>query len=251
MADSASGNAIQLPPFQSLWHGAVRHHSGTYWVTRRDERMANELPGHETALGLTRIDGSPATVESTALKIELTCTNRNLPNGLPVGPTGTNLELRDDALKCPIVLLTRPTESVRPTGLDSELWRIISFFTSHPIQINETGLDDLKRLFRLFSARPSSNSRHIDGIIRLRQRLTTQWINLPPAPSFMRGIEVTLTVNEQTFSSTSLSGFINVLDHFFGRYAPPNSFTQLVAISETTGTELMRCKPRPSYAMLI
>ncbi|VWB51112.1 type VI secretion protein [Burkholderia aenigmatica] len=54
-------------------------------------------------------------------------------------------------------------------------------------------------------------------------------------PSFVRGLEVTLTVDEQAFAAASLSTF----------NAPATSFVQLVVTSANNGREIRRCAPRP------
>ncbi|KVL12189.1 hypothetical protein WJ45_34185 [Burkholderia ubonensis] len=69
-------------------------------------------------------------------------------------------------------------------------------------------------------------------------------------PSFVRGLEVTLTVDEQAFAAASLSTFIIVMDHFFAVHAPVTSFVQLVVMSANTGGEIRRCTPRPGTIML-
>jgi type VI secretion system protein ImpG len=42
-----------------------------------------------------------------------------------------------------------------------------------------------------------------------------------------------------------------VLDVFFGLYVHINSFVQLVVISELTGEEILRCKPRSGESILV
>lgn len=69
-------------------------------------------------------------------------------------------------------------------------------------------------------------------------------------PSFVRGLEVTLTVDEQAFAAVSLNAFISVMDHFFTVHAPTTSFVQLVVMSANSGSEIRRCAPRPGTIML-
>ncbi len=69
-------------------------------------------------------------------------------------------------------------------------------------------------------------------------------------PSFVRGLEVTLTIDEQAFAAISLNAFIGVMDHFFAVHAPATSFVQLVVMSANTGGEIRRCAPRPGTVML-
>ena len=74
---------------------------------------------------------------------------------------------------------------------------------------------------------------------------------MAPSPALVRGIEVTLAVDELAFVGTSLAALIGVLDCFLAPYAPTNSFVQLVVISKHNGAELKRCKPRPGTVALL
>jgi type VI secretion system protein ImpG len=78
-----------------------------------------------------------------------------------------------------------------------------------------------------------------------------QWIVMEPCPSLVRGIEVTLAVDEQAFSGSGVSAFIDVMDRFFAPFAPENSFVQLVVISKSTGALLRRCEPRQGAVALL
>jgi type VI secretion system protein ImpG len=62
---------------------------------------------------------------------------------------------------------------------------------------------------------------------------------------------VTLAVDEQAFSGSGISAFIDVMDRFFAPFAPENSFVQLVVISKSTGALLRRCEPRQGAVALL
>jgi type VI secretion system protein ImpG len=60
----------------------------------------------------------------------------------------------------------------------------------------------------------------------------------------VRGIEVTLEIDEQRFVAHSMAVFARVMERFFAPYAPSNSFVQLViASSSDIGTVLWRGEP--------
>ncbi|MNZ51869.1 hypothetical protein D3C78_696990 [compost metagenome] len=48
-----------------------------------------------------------------------------------------------------------------------------------------------------------------------------------PRPNFVRGVGITLTLDESQFTGSGVFLFGMVLDHFFGQYCSMNSFTQL------------------------
>ncbi|WP_232439961.1 type VI secretion system baseplate subunit TssF [Burkholderia ubonensis] len=109
---------------------------------------------------------------------------------------------------------------------------------------------ELKRLFRQFAAHSAGHANLLDGLTNLSHRVEQLWLPGEPMPSFVRGLEVTLTVDEQAFAAASLSTFIIVMDHFFAVHAPVTSFVQLVVMSANTGGEIRRCTPRPGTIML-
>lgn len=246
--DSLSSGETEIRPFGALLHGSSAQLAGPYWTLNRDAKIAQENPGYETELGLVGVDGMPAAIGATELGIELTCTNRNLPSALSAGS-----ELSAQALEpqTPVRLLRRPTASVRATRHDGALWRLISHMAPQAVRIDKAGLADLKRLFHQFASLSGSHVRHIDGIVNLSRRPTMLWMVMKPCPSLVRGIEVTLTVDEQAFAGSSLSTFASVMDRFFSSYVPEISCVQLVLISANTGVELQRCAARQGLMPIV
>ena len=66
----------------------------------------------------------------------------------------------------------------------------------------------------------------------------------------VRGIEVTLEINEQRFVAHSVAVFARVMERFYAPYAPSNSFVQLV-IGSSSGAVLWRGEPVRGGAALL
>jgi type VI secretion system protein ImpG len=94
------------------------------------------------------------------------------------------------------------------------------------------------------------SARHIDGLVGIEQRAAVQWLPGKPFATFVRGMEICLTIDEDHFVGTSLASFVRVIDTFFGLYVHLNSFVQLVVVSKRTGEEILRCKPRSGESIL-
>ena len=62
-------------------------------------------------------------------------------------------------------------------------------------------------------------------------------------PSLVRGLEVTLTLDEQAFVATSLSAFARAMVPFFAFQVHVTSWVELVVTSVNTGVELWRSEP--------
>ena len=76
------------------------------------------------------------------------------------------------------------------------------------------------------------------------------WMAGQPFASFVRGVEVSLTVDEESFVGTGLHIFAQAIDRFLGLYVHLNSFIQLVLVSSRTGEVLIRCEPRTGDSIL-
>lgn len=249
MMTPARETAIQ--PFWSLMHGSSARLAGPYWVARRNGQVALKTPGFETEFALVDLDGMPAATEMEAIALDLTCTNRNLPAVMRIEAPEGDLEIQGMELKCPITLLRAPTGSTRPPCTDDALWRIVGHLSAHPIQLGQEGLEDLKRLFGQFAAVSAAPARHLEGLTNLSCRSCMEWIVMEPCPAFVRGLGVTLTLDEQAFGGQSLSTFIDVMDRFFAPYAPANSFVKLTVISRRSGVDIRQCEPRQGQVSLL
>ena len=67
----------------------------------------------------------------------------------------------------------------------------------------------------------------------------------------MRGFEIVMTADENAFIENSMGALILLLDLYLSRYAPANSFTQLVVLSKNDGSLIVRCPMRPGIAPLL
>lgn len=246
---SASSPAA-FQPFFSLMHGSAAALSGPYWATRT-EADPEQGDAQRTMLAFVALDGQPAAVPVPQVAVEVSCTNRNLPSMLPYGAAGGDLMIEGGSVAGRLVMLRRPTISVRAQQTHGALWRLIAQFTPHAASLSSAGLDEIKRLLRQFATLSPTPARHIEGIAFVGARSTMQWIIMEPCPALVRGIEITLAVDEYAFSGSSISAFIDVMDVFFAPFAPENSFVQLVVITKATGALLRRCEPRQGAQALL
>ena len=248
----AGESLVEFRPFYSLRHGEATQQAGHYWLARRDESVAQKSPGYETEISIVDIDFDPAEPQTDTLSLNLTCTNRDLPADLAFGLEGGDLFMGGDALVSTISMLRRPTPSVRFERGRSMHWRLISHLALNHVSLAQSGLSTLKEMLRIYDLpRTPVSGRHIDGIVAIDHRPVVQWLPGKPFATFVRGIEITLTIDEEHFVGTSLSSFINVMDRFFGLYVHLNSFIQLVILSKRTNQEIIRCKPRSGESILV
>ncbi len=239
-----------IPPFTSLMHGSSTKPAGPYWVLMQ-HNAASPSGKKETTLSLVELDGRPATDTGIEqITADVSCSNGNLHRAMRAGAEDGDLVNEQGTMVSRIVMLDAPTEVSRLSREGDSAWRLITQLAPHSIELTPTGLVELKRLFRQFAAHSAGHANLLNGLTNLSHRVKQLWLPGEPMPSFVRGLEVTLTVDEQAFAAASLSTFIVVMDHFFAVHAPVTSFVQLVVMSANTGREIRRCTPRPGTIML-
>lgn len=194
------------------------------------------------------------------LLLEGRCTNRDLPLSLALGVRESDFESPGAFVEATrfVVAPKPPVEALTSGPL---VWRLISHLSLNYFSLVGDGEADgdpraLRELLRLYF--PSSGeegdgnvdprlSAILNGLRKVRHEPTTR---LLPAETFgqempmmVRGLEITLTVEESAFVGTGAFLFGALLDHFFQGYVALNSFVETVLCS-TTGQEIHRWRPR-------
>lgn len=225
---------------------------GRYWHAHRDDDLADQSPGYETELSIVDIDFNPAQPQTETLSLTVSATNRDLPSLLPFGVQGGDVFMAGGGVAKEIRLLRKPTVSQRFDRGNGALWRLISHLSLNHLSLSSAGIDGLKEMFRLYDlSRSPSNRRQIDGLVSVAFRPSTAWLPGQPFANFVRGTEVRLVVDEDSFVGSGLGLFAAVLDRFFGLYVHANSFTQLTVVSARTHEVVMSCPPRNGAIQLV
>jgi type VI secretion system protein ImpG len=225
---------------------------GRYWSLRRDPLMSEKSPGFETSISIVDVDFNPALPQTDTLSLEVTATNRDLPGLLAAGTPGGDLTLDGGSIAREIRFLRKPTPSHRFENGRGALWRLISHLSVNHLSLSGGGLDALKELMRLYDLpRSALNRRLIDALASVEYRPTSTCLPGEPFPTFVRGVQVRLAVDETHFVGAGLRLFAQVLDHFLGLYVHANSFVQLTLLSSRTGEELLARPPRSGLQPLL
>ena len=244
----ASEVVTEFRPFYLLRHGEDA--TGHYWMARNDAGLSAISPGHEKRITLIDGDFNPMEVEKTSLSIELSCTNRDLPNALKYGQAGGDLTPLHDADSYAVRLLRRPTRSYR-FSRGGQHWRLISHLTVNHRALSQGGLPAFREMLTLYDWPQSPISRRqIEGIVKLEQADTVAWIRHKHGAALVHGTEIRMTLDEQAFVGSGLLLFVEVIDQFLGLYVQVNSFIELIVFSEQSDKEIIRCKPRSGYLKL-
>src|SRR5262249_34344787 len=121
------------------------------------------------------------------------------------------------------------------------------------------GLQALQEILRLYDfSDPRVDSRlaaitrqFVEGITELKCRRVVGRTGGPVSSGFCRGVEITLTFDEQKYVGMSVYLFAAVLERFLALYVNLNSFTQLVARTQQGETDFKRWPPRAGEQSLL
>jgi len=251
--NAEDSEVTEFVPYYSLRHGAAgKGRKNHYYLIHRDEELASSSPGLEYFITFVNGDFDPLAAQSGTVSLDVTLSNRDVPQALPYGLTGGDLQIDSSLGKFPIRFLRKPTPSRRLLAGRNSQWGLISHLALNHRSLSSDGVDSLIALLKLHTMRDSAvGLRQVEGIVGLQQRATTAWVHDAKGAAYLSGIELRLTLDEEAFAGSSIHAFAQLLDHLFGLSVHLNSFTQLVVLSSTSGKELMRCLPRNGDLSLV
>lgn len=207
--------------------GAATEEHACYWIGRR--RQASTRRDTATDMFIRVVDRNLELMDSVDGKLSLTvtCSNRDLPQQLPFGGERSEFTLPSQTVIANIHCLRKPTAAARVPLTGGLLWRLVSHLTLNHLSLVANGRDVLLEVLSLYNYRNTLALRkQINGITDIKSEPTVARIG-HPRPNFVRGLGITLEMDEHQFTGSGVFLFGMVLDHFFGLYCTVNSFTQL------------------------
>ncbi|MDN7901439.1 type VI secretion system baseplate subunit TssF [Burkholderia cepacia] len=240
-------------PYRAFNHGRRPDSAVAYWTAFRDPHAAAGNARAPLLLSLVGLEGKTARVKHPQIDVDVLATNGELPSRLPINAPDSDLVHEGAALACPIRLLTQPTLPYSHSRGHGALWRVVAGLSSHPFDLTQTGLKAFKDFLRLHAPRTNIVAqRSIDAIVGLDYQPAMKWMSLDGQfPSFVRGSEIVVTLEESALRDVTLHLFARTLDRFFAPYAPTNSYVQLIFRSSQTEQELHRCPARSGTRSVI
>lgn len=226
------------PLYQSLNQDEGNH--GRYFSMRREARLASDTarrygtrtPYVGTEVFLSLVDQHEAPYADTIryLSVRALLTNRDLPALVPRDGR-SDLQV-GQSVPVASVGLIRPPSLPRPPFAERELaWRLIRQLNFNHLPLADVdhrqGAQGLRDLLRLFAAAGNdAQSRQIDSLVGSRIEPVTRRLPGGGPLVYGRGVQCTLTVDEQGFSGGSPYLFGLVLEHYLARHVSINVFTQ-------------------------
>jgi type VI secretion system protein ImpG len=242
------GEDGRVAPFFGFGEGGVE---GMGWIARRTPARRADMGGTDLLIAFRDRAFEPARPDAAVAFAHLLCTNRGLAERLPVG---ARLTLERDAPVSAVTCATRPTPQLDPPAAGADLWRLVAHLTANQLSFAEgpQALASLKAHLTLYcggSAR--ADLRQIDGIVGIETRRVARRIGQDAWRGFCRGVEVTVTLDEEHFAGGSGYLFGSVLAQLLGLCAAPTAFTELALRSARREGEWARWPPMAGDAVLI
>lgn len=235
-SDPRTNTTREFAPFYSLKHAYGEQMEKAFWyAVRRDSQRPND-EGTEMFMSLVDMNFNPRVPAVDVLNVRATCTNRDLPARLPFGGKEGDFEVEGTALLSRVRCLTKPTETVRPPQRRAAQWRLISHLNLNYLSLvnGEDAIPEaLQEILHLYNFNDSSVTRkQILGMTGIKSRKVIRKIGGRVGAGFVRGIETTVTFDEEQFVGSGMFLFACVLERFLGLYASLNSFNQMVLRTE-------------------
>lgn len=253
--DPKTGSSREFAPFYSLRHAYGEQSEKSFWYASRRESQRENDEGTEVYMSLVDMDFDPEIPAVEVLNVRTTCTNRDLPAKLPFGGKEGDFEVEGTGLLSRAKCLTKPTETIRPARRRSLQWRLISHLNLNYLSITETGdktPEVLQEILHLYNFDDSvANRRQILGITGIDSRKVVRRTGEHIGSGFLRGLETTVTFNEEEFVGSGMFLFACVLERFLGLYSSLNSFNQTVLRTEQREEEVKRFPARAGEQILL
>jgi type VI secretion system protein ImpG len=243
-------------PFYSIRHAVDREQDRTFWYATRRPSQRDDDPGTEVYLSLVDLDFNPSVPAVETITVRATCTNRDLPGKLPFGGREGDFDIEGTAPLSRVRCLRKPTNTVRPPLRRGAQWRLISHLALNHLSIvegdSQAATEALQEILLLYDFMDSSATRkQISGIDHVSSRRVVRQTGSRIGTGFVRGIETTITFDEEKFVGSGVYLFASVLERFLGLYASINSFSQLVARSKQREGNLKQWAPRAGEQILL
>lgn len=245
-----------VPSFYAVNHASMAETARFFWHASRERSVRENDKGTDLTLNLVDLDFQPVRPEAEVLSLEVTCSNRDLPEQIPFGgsssATHTDFSLPGHSVVKRARVLRKPTASQRLPNKRGLQWRLVSHLSLNYLSIVEGGKDALQEMLSLYNFSDSqANARQVQGIVGISSQPGVTRVASRDFSGYVRGTELTLTLDEEYYVGVGMYQFASVLERFFALYCTPNSFIRLHLRSRQQTEEIAVWKPRTGEAIVI
>lgn len=249
--ESWEGGSRPWRPFYRLTHGTGS--SGPSYITVRRQSPA-PLNGSDVYLAPCDPALDTDGVTASKLSIDALCTNRDLPQNLPIGGAETALRIVSGASGVDTVhAITPPSRVLRPKPRERRFWRLISHLALGHLSLSrDAGASTLKEVLRLYNLSEADGSEAaINALEAVAERPYAARVPGTRAGAFCRGLEVDLIFSAKEWHPLGLYLLASVLDRFLALHGQVNSFVRTRAMLANRPTPVVTWPPRAGSRVLL
>lgn len=210
--------------------------------------------GSELYLSLVDMQAAPWPSDLTQLAARAMVSNRDLPMLLPTGG-GDVFHLPGGGPVDKVFTPVPPTRP-RPTLAQGEnAWRLISNLSLNYLSLTDTeggtGAAALRELIGLYA--PSGDravQKQLEGLVEVESRPIVRRMSDGMLSTAVRGLEITLTCDEDYYEGSGPFLLATVLQRFFANYVSLNTFTETVLKTPQRG-EVARWRPEKGLGQIL
>ncbi|TFW20075.1 type VI secretion system baseplate subunit TssF [Duganella callida] len=223
---------------------------GAYYQVRRDTRLRSERQrrhgarssymGSEIFLSLVDASAAPYPSGLRQLGVETLCNNRDLVLSMPLGVGKTDFTVAAGAPVRSVRAVAGPTPPAPSHAEGETAWRLASQLSLNYLSLldqDETqGASAMRDLLRLYcGSNDAAAHRQVEGLLSVRAQAIVRRLPLPGPISYGRGLQVTLTFDEQAYEGSGVFVLGMVLEQFLAKYVSLNAFTETVVRTTERG----------------
>lgn len=244
-------------PLYTSFH-AEEHGYQAYFAAQREPRVLSTVQrrdgprssyvGSEVFISIVDPQEAPYADDLKQLSVTAICSNRDLPQLMPLGGTAGDLTLEQSNGLLSIRVIKGPSKPLSAQRDGNVAWRLINQLTLNHLALTNTnsekGASAIREMLRLYTYEADTAlHKQIDGLRAMSTRQVVRRLPLPGPIAFGRGVQIELEVDELAFQGASAFLFCSVLERYFARHVSMNGFTETRVRSQTRG-EIMSGRPR-------
>nr|VFJ62740.1 MAG: type VI secretion system protein ImpG [Candidatus Kentron sp. DK] len=205
--------------------------------------------GGEVFISLVASDQAPYDHRLRQLALETLCTNRDLPLHMPIHREESDFSLESGAPVLATRCIAGPSRPRASFAFGQTPWRLISHLSLQYLSLlnadgGHRGTEMLREILSLYDhVGDRQTQKQIEGLRSVTSRAITRRLPGKGPVTYGRGIEITLTMDEEFFGGAGIFPLGAVLEEFVSRYVSINAFTETVLVSTERG-EIMRWPTR-------
>jgi type VI secretion system protein ImpG len=211
--------------------------------------------GSEVYVSLVDANAAPYRPDIRQLALETLCTNRDLPLLMQTGVYNSDFAMDAHAPIEGIRVVAGPTVPRASLAEGAFTWRIINHLSLNYLSLMDTEEGDaasaLRELLSLYGAvSDPGNRKQINSLRQVRSAPITRRVEGPGQIAFARGLEIQVTMEEESVEGAGTFLLGAVLERFFAKHVSLNSFTETVIQTPEQG-EIKRWKARMGQRKLV